>query len=318
MPKDRRIFITLAVDMPDHPKLATLTKGQCWLIVEALMYCRKYKTDGVIDAAVWRRMDTKRNREAVERSGLCVDLATESRQNYDRIADDFRQKTGEALPDSGVFFSDYAEHQQTRREIEAASEAKKAAGSKGGKARAARASSPREASNGASGSQAAACGLPKQPLKQNQAEVEGEKEIEPTYVGSPRSVSNAPEPSKRSRGMRAVDAMNETARPLEVYRFMHELEQSSSTPIDQKTLSQIETAVTPLLAQGIPAEQVAAGYRSWQASDSFSTTQIAAFVHKAGARASAPSSTADERVAQAQSLKAASGNPWPTTRLELS
>ncbi|NKU37729.1 hypothetical protein GS887_27785 [Rhodococcus hoagii] len=103
--------------------------------------------------------------------------------------------------------------------------------------------------------------------------------------------------------MRAVDAMNETARPLEVYRFMHELEQSSSTPIDQKTLSQIETAVTPLLAQGIPAEQVAAGYRSWQASDSFSTTQIAAFVHKAGARASAPSSTADERVAQAQSLK---------------
>ncbi len=104
MPKDRRTFITLAVDMPDHPKLATLTKGQCWLIVEALMYCRKYKTDGVIDAAVWRRMDTKRNREAVERSGLCVDLATESRQNYDRIADDFRQKTGDALPDSGVFF----------------------------------------------------------------------------------------------------------------------------------------------------------------------------------------------------------------------
>ncbi len=26
MPKDRRIFITLTVDMPDHPKLATLTK----------------------------------------------------------------------------------------------------------------------------------------------------------------------------------------------------------------------------------------------------------------------------------------------------
>ncbi len=289
MPKDRRIFITLAVDMPDHPKLATLTKGQCWLIVEALMYCRKYKTDGVIDAAVWRRMDTKRNREAVEQSGLCVDLATESRQNRDRIADEFRQKTGEALPDSGVFFSDYAEHQQTRREIEAASEAKKAAGSKGGKARAARASTPPEASNEASGSQAAACDLPKQTLKQNQAEVEEEKEIEPTYVGSPRSVSNAPVPAKRSRGMQAIVAINETARPLEVYRFMHEYEQASQTPIDQKTLSQIETAVTPLIAQGIPPEQVATGIRAWEASDSFSATQIASFVHKAGAKAAQPS-----------------------------
>ncbi|MBM4518346.1 hypothetical protein GS463_27465 [Rhodococcus hoagii] len=114
-----------------------------------------------------------------------------------------------------------------------------------------------------------------------------EKRREPTYVGSSPSVSDAHEPPKRSRGMRAVDAMNETARPLEVYRFMHEYEQASQTPIDQKTLSQIETAVTPLIAQGIPPEQVAAGIRAWEASDSFSATQIASFVHKAGAKASA-------------------------------
>ncbi|MGW2095805.1 hypothetical protein [Promicromonospora sukumoe] len=286
MPKDKRIFITLAVDMPDHPKLATLTKGQCWLIVEALMYCRKYKTDGVIDAAVWRRMDTKRNREAVERSGLCVDLATESRQNYDRIADEFRQKTGDVLPDSGVFFSDYAEHQQTRAEIEASIAAKKTAGSKGGKARAANANQQTGDQSKASGTQAAACDPLKQVLKQNQAEVEVEKEIEPTYVGSPPHVSNAG--AKRSRGLAIADSLNETARPVEAYRFMHDYAQASSTPIDQKTLSQIETAVTPLIAQGIPTKQVAAGIRAWEASDSFSATQIASFVHKVGAKASAP------------------------------
>lgn len=150
--------------------------------------------------------------------------------------------------------------------------------------------------------------------------IDSNKNKEPTYVGSSPPVSNAPVPAKRSRGMRTVDAINETARPLEVYRFMDDYAKTSSSPIDQKTLSQIETAVTPLIAQGIPPEQVAAGIRAWEGSDSFSPTQIAAFVHKAGAKAAAasPASTADERVAQAQSLKAASGNPWPTTRLELS
>lgn len=98
-----------------------------------------------------------------------------------------------------------------------------------------------------------------------------------------------PTDAKPKRGDRRsrIDAMNETARPIGVYRFMHDYERASATPIDQKTLSQIETAITPLLAQGIPAEQVASGLRAWEASDSFSATQIASFVHKAGAKASA-------------------------------
>ena len=91
-----------------------------------------------------------------------------------------------------------------------------------------------------------------------------------------------------TRSRQRIDAMNATARPVEVYTFMHDYEQASPTPMDQKTLSQIETAITPLIASGIPAEQVAAGIRSWEASDSFSPTQIPAFVHKAGAKAAAP------------------------------
>lgn len=59
-------------------------------------------------------------------------------------------------------------------------------------------------------------------------------------------------------------------------------------PIDQKTRSRIEEVITPLLTQGIPAEQVAAGIRAWEASDMFSPTHIPAFVHKAGIRATTP------------------------------
>lgn len=294
MPKDKRTYITLAVDMPDHPKLATLTKGQCWLIVEALMYCRKYKTDGVIDPAVWRRMDTKRNREAVEQSGLCVDLATESRQNRDRIADEFRQKTGDALPESGVFFFDYAEHQQTRREIEASTEAKKVAGQKGGKARAANAARTSNTLEGASEGQAAACDLPKQVLKQNQAEEEEEKE--PTYVGSSPPVSNAR--TARGRGMQLAASINETARPIEVYRLASEYEQLSATPISPKIRAQIEDAIVPLFGAGIPEEQIMAGIRLWEASDINSPTQLHLFVHKAGAKASAPAKATQSKLSE--------------------
>jgi hypothetical protein len=52
--------------------------------------------------------------------------------------------------------------------------------------------------------------------------------------------------------------------------------------------AQIEDAITPLIAAGIPSEQVAAGIRLWETSDSFSPTQIRSFVHKAGAKASQP------------------------------
>ncbi len=139
-----------------------------------------------------------------------------------------------------------------------------------------------------------------------------------TYVESSPHVSNAG--AKRGRGMRAVDAINETARPVEVYRFMNEYERASSTPIDPKTLSQIETAVTPLFAVGIPRDQIADGIRAWEGSDSFSPTQIAAFVHKAGAKpaVAATQSTADQRVIQAQALKAnRTGSSWPDKPLEL-
>ncbi|ORL93433.1 hypothetical protein A5N78_04675 [Prescottella equi] len=110
-----------------------------------------------------------------------------------------------------------------------------------------------------------------------------------TYVGSAPPVSSAD--AKRRRGLAIADALNETARPAAVYRFMHDYRQSRAAPIDERTLAGIENAITPLVVAGIPTEQIAAGIRAWEASDSFSPTQIAAFVHKAGANSAAPAPT---------------------------
>lgn len=116
--------------------------------------------------------------------------------------------------------------------------------------------------------------------------IDSNKNKEPTYVGSSPPVSNAG--VGPSRGLAIAEALNETARPIAVYQFMDGYARASPMPIDQKTLSQIETAVTPLIAQGIPPKQVADGIRAWEASDSFSPTQIPAFVHKVGTKACAP------------------------------
>lgn len=37
MPKDKRIYINLAVDMDRNPKYINLTDGQKWLIVKAII-----------------------------------------------------------------------------------------------------------------------------------------------------------------------------------------------------------------------------------------------------------------------------------------
>lgn len=287
MPKDKRIFITLAVDMDRNPKLSDLSDAQKWIIVKAIMHCREFKNDGIMKLSDWNKMATKRNRIAVESCGVVVVDETKS----------------------VAVLHDYAEHNQTRAEIEAASEAKKAAGRKGGKARAANANTTAGASERASEVQAAACDLPKQMLKQNQAEeeVEEEKELS-THLTTPAYVRNASGP-RRSRGLQIADALNETARPVAVYTFMHDYEQSRSAPIDQRTLAGIENAITPLIAAGIPNEQIAAGLRLWESSDSFSATQIAAYVHKAGSPKATPKSTTDERVRAAQALKTGIGNP---------
>lgn len=138
--------------------------------------------------------------------------------------------------------------------------------------------------------------------------IDSNKNKEGTYIPSPPPVRNADAGAKRSRGLAIADELNETARPAAVYTFMHDYEQSRSSPVDQRTLAGIENAITPLIAAKIPEAQIAAGLRLWESSDSFSPTQIAAYVHKAGSPKATPKSTTDERVRAAQALKTGSAD----------
>lgn len=255
MPKDRRIFVTLAVDMDRNPKLSDLNDAQKWLIVKAIMHSREFLTDGVIKLSDWNKLGTKRNRIAVESCGVIV---VDEQQSV-------------------AILHDYSEHNQTRAEVDAATEAKKTAGSKGGKARAARAEQEQVGPREASEPQAAAWTLPKQVLKQNQAEEEEEEEKELlTHVSSPSHVSTA-----RARGGRAIaDHLNGTGHSGEAHAIARAYEtRAGKVPGD--TLSKIAQAADGCLKSGYTDDQIAAGIDAWAASDMHSPSQIPNFVHKA-------------------------------------
>lgn len=168
MPKDKRIFINLAVDMDRNPKYVNLTDGQKWLIVKAIMHCREYPNDGNLPLPVWIKMGTKRNRISVESCGA---ITIDEAKNVAKV-------------------HDYCEHNQTIAEIEKARESKITAGQKGGKARAAnRAAQAEELAEGLAAA--------KQNLKQNQAEIEIELL---TNVSSKKDLPDSPAntPPKRA------------------------------------------------------------------------------------------------------------------------
>lgn len=179
MPRDKRIFITIAVDMPDHPKLAALSGAQMWNIVEALCYSRKYTTDGVIDLPVWRKKFTKRNRDAILETGFAVEFRAgaivsgpdEIRTDSGKVREVFERTSGRDLPTDCVLFLDYLEHQQSRAEIEATQEQRSSAGKKGGQASG---ESRRETG---SKREANASAKPKQTGSRKEPELELEREV---------------------------------------------------------------------------------------------------------------------------------------------
>lgn len=185
MPKDKRTYITVAVDMPDHPKLAALSDSQKWKIVEALCYAREYTTDGVIELPVWRKKYTKRDRDAILATGFAVEFKggaivsgpAESRQDSNKIREKFLSTTGVELPTDCILFVDYPEHQQTRREVEYSRHIRSSAGKKGGQ----RSGEVRQQKR--SKGEASASANAKQDLKQNEPEVE--EEIDSYYVTIP-------------------------------------------------------------------------------------------------------------------------------------
>lgn len=154
MPKDKRPYITVTLDMPDHPKYAGLNRAQKMLLIEGWIHCAKYLTDGVMDIKVWNKFGTNRDRKSLLD---CESVTTN--------------------PDGkSVLFVDYLEHQSSRSEVEAKREQARSAGQKGGRAKAAKSSGA--PSEPLSEKLAPATHLFSDPSSGSVAEVEVEEEVE--------------------------------------------------------------------------------------------------------------------------------------------
>ena len=115
--KDHRIYMRLTVDYADSPKIAALSDKAFRTHVEMIAWSRRLLTNGFIPAHIVRRWRASAVRE-LRTNGfgdVCASLSVVS---------------------GGYLLHDFLDHQQSREEVAAASEAKRSAGSKGGLAKA--------------------------------------------------------------------------------------------------------------------------------------------------------------------------------------
>lgn len=154
--KDRRLYGKFTLSFPNHPKIAILSDAAFRCLVEATLYSRDQLSDGLLA-----------RRYAVARWGL--DVLQELCQNDD-------EKPSLIETEKGWLIHDYAEHQDTKADVEARSARNKLAGQKGGLAK-----SKRPAKRGASKT-------PSKPQSEHLAETVVETETHTgTYVGSEHS-----------------------------------------------------------------------------------------------------------------------------------
>lgn len=111
---DRRLYGKFTLSFPSHEKIAILSDAAFRCFVEATLYSREQLTDGLL-----------RRRYAVARWSLEVlqELCTNHDENPSLIE-----------CDKGWYIHDYAEHQDTKADVEARQERNKRAGQIGGQA----------------------------------------------------------------------------------------------------------------------------------------------------------------------------------------
>jgi hypothetical protein len=114
--KDDRTYVRLHDGFDEHPKVAGLSNKAFRTYIEALCYCSRNLTDGQISFAVAKKLAPPHVWAELHCSGL-VEVPGEVRDGY--------------------VLHDYLEHQRSADQVKQYKEAKRTAGSKGGKARAA-------------------------------------------------------------------------------------------------------------------------------------------------------------------------------------
>lgn len=116
-PKDDRLFIRIALDFFENPKVFPLSPAAKLAFIEMIAWSARTHTDGRI-----------RQRLA---------LAMWTPEIVEELLDSDPERPLLAEGENDYFIHDYAEHQQTTADIEAVREARRAAGRKGGLAKAA-------------------------------------------------------------------------------------------------------------------------------------------------------------------------------------
>lgn len=224
MAKDGRLYAKFTLDFPDSHKVLPLSDKAFRALVEMTIWSRKQMTDGVLAS-----------RLAVAKWSLevCQELCTNDPVNPSLIE-----------VENGYLIHDFAEHQDTRAEIEARSERNKAAGRKGGQARAKR-SAKRVASES---------------LSETQAETETETESL-SYVVDDRYVSNAHEvvvaPERIDNGARPTRRTPSSASRTVVRQVL-----GSDYP--RTTVDRLAVAVEKLFAEGHPDALIRESLAEWQ------------------------------------------------------
>ena len=116
--KDTRLFVKITLDFPSNPKIKPLSDAAFRCLVEALVYARDHLTDGFLA----RRLA----------------LASWSLEVLQELCTNDSEKPSLIEREEGWYITDYAEHQDTKADVDARRERAKAAGQKGGLAKAKR------------------------------------------------------------------------------------------------------------------------------------------------------------------------------------
>jgi hypothetical protein len=113
MPRENRLYAKFTLDFPEHPKIAALTDSAYRTLSELIIYSRRVLADGKVP-------------ERVALKYWPAEALHELTQNHP-------ERPSLTLVDGHYVVHDYSEHQTTKADIDA----KREAGSKGGRAKAA-------------------------------------------------------------------------------------------------------------------------------------------------------------------------------------
>ena len=115
MPKDKRLYMTLTIEFPEHPKVEPLSDAAFRAFIEMNCYSRRVDSDGVIPIAVADRRWSKRVLRELVESDQTKPLVIKTEAAY--------------------VIREYAEHQETKASRADRTEKLRANGAKGGRPR---------------------------------------------------------------------------------------------------------------------------------------------------------------------------------------